>query len=77
MHPSEATRSTELADAAEQPPIPLEGSADVADSSLEQDLLTLASGKRSSTLMKRLKHYHNLIAYPEAASTDFCLQYEE
>ena len=76
MHPSDATRSTELADAAEQPPVPMEGFADVADSSLDPDLLTLASGQRSSALMKRLKHYRSFIAYPEAASTDFCLQYQ-
>ncbi len=48
-------RSTELPEAAEQPPDPMEGFADVAENRLEQDLLILSSGQRTRQLLKRLK----------------------
>ena len=77
VHPREAARSMELMQAAEEPPDPMEGFADVAENSLEQDLLILASGQRTRAFSKRLKRYRDFIADPSAEKTDFCLKYKD
>ena len=77
VHPRMAARPAEFMQAAEEPPDPREGFADVAENSLEQDLLILASGQQTRALLKGLKRYRDFIAECAAAKTDFCLKHKD
>ena len=62
---------------AEEPPNPMEGFAEEAQSRIDQDLLMLESGIRTKALLRRLAVYKELVSTPSAQHEEFAQRYAE
>ena len=62
---------------AEEPPNPMEGFAEEAQSRIDQDLLMLESGIRTKVLLRRLAAYKELVSSQSAQHEDFVQRYAE
>ena len=62
---------------AEEPPNPMEGFAEEAQSRIDQDLLMLESGIRTKALLRRLAAYKELVSSPSTEHEEFAQRYAE
>jgi len=77
VNPRHTAESAHLLELADEPPDPMAGFADEAESKLEQDLMLFSSGDRTRDLTRRLKKYKDFIAKPSAAHTEFSQKYKQ
>ena len=73
---SDARSAPRIAEA-EEPPNPMEGFAEEAQSRIDQDLLMLESGIRTKVLLRRLAAYKELVPSPSAQHEEFAQRYGE
>ena len=73
---SDARAAARIAEA-EEPPNPMEGFAEEAQSRIDQDLRMLESGMRNKELLRRLAVYKELVSSPSAQHEEFVQRYAE
>ena len=71
------TRAAARIAEAEEPPNPMEGFAQEAQSRIDQDLLMLESGIRTKVLLRRLAAYKSLVSSLSAQHEEFAQRYAE